>query len=167
MFRSHRPREVQPMRPDVVEPVSPYSGCSMKNRCGSPSFPGYPTVPLPRSQLPARSPCTWPASHSGGVLLCAWRYCPPLTKQEGPDDHNTFGIQSRGFSTRSIRFVRPLRERDAMFASERLPTFLGWECLPTGYHLHVSSSFRWIPHAQLAGAMVNSWAIFAEGIPGS
>ncbi len=134
----------------------------MKKRCGSPSFPGYPTVPLPRSQLPARSPCTWPASHSGGVLLCAWRYCPPLTKQEGPDDHSTFGIHSRGFGTRSIRFVRPLRVRDAMFASERLPTFLGWEWLPTGYHLHVSSSFRWIPHAQVAGAMVNTRAIFAH-----
>ena len=126
----------------------------------SPSFPGYPAVPLPRSQLPAQSPCTWPAPYSGGVLLCAWRYCPPLPKQEGPDDHTTFGIQSRGFGTRSIRFVRPLRERDAMFASERLPTFLGWECLPTGYHLHVSSSFCWIPHVLLAGAMVNSWAIF-------
>jgi hypothetical protein len=31
--------------------------------------------------------------------------------------------------------------------------------------LHVSSSFRWIPHAQVAGAMVNRWAIFVGPFP--
>lgn len=38
-----------------------------------------------------------------------------------------FGIQSHGFSTCSIRFMRALRSRYAMFASEWLPAFLGWE----------------------------------------
>ena len=83
---------------------------------------------LPRSQIPARPHCTWPALHEGSDLLCAARYCPPWQDQEDPDDKSTFEIQSRGFDTRSIRFVRPLRQRDAMFASEWLPTSLGWEC---------------------------------------
>ena len=55
----------------------------------------------------------------------------PWGQQEDPDDTD-FGIQSRGFDTRSIRFTHPLRVCCAMFASERLPTFLGWEYFPLG-----------------------------------
>jgi hypothetical protein len=84
-------------------------------------------MPLPCSQLPVRSPCTWPALQSGGDLLCARRCCPPSQKQEDPDEIIDFEIQSHGFGTCSIRFVRSLRLRYAMFASEWLPTFLGWE----------------------------------------
>jgi hypothetical protein len=106
---------------------------------------------LPRSQIPVRPPCTWPAPLEEGDLLCAWRCCHPWGQQEDPDDTD-FGIQSRGFDTRSIRFTHPLRVCCAMFASERLPAFLGWKCLPTGHRLHVSSSFRWFPHVLVAGA---------------
>ena len=116
------------MRLDVGEPVSSHSGGYTRARCGSPSFPRYPHMPLPCSRLPVRPPPTWPAPHCGGVLLCAWRCCPPLRKQEGPDEMKYFGIQSHGFGTCSIRFVRSLRSRYAMFASEWLPAFLGWEC---------------------------------------
>ena len=140
------------MRPDVGEPVSSLSGNCAKDRCGSPSFPGCPHVPLPRSQIPVRPPRTWPAPREGGDLLCAWRCWPPWGQQEVPDDVSAFEIQSRGFDTCSIRFTHPLRVCCAMFASERLPTFLGWECLPTGHRLHVSSSFRWFPHVLVAGA---------------
>jgi hypothetical protein len=115
------------MRPDVGEPGSSLSGGFLRERCGSPSFPGYPHMPLPCSQLPVRPRCTWPASLVGGDLLCASRYCPPSQEQEDPDELGYFGIQSHGFGTCSIRFVRALRSRYAMFASERLPTFLGWE----------------------------------------
>ena len=128
VVRSHRPREARPMRLDVVEPVSSFSGCSMWERCDSPSLPRYPHMPLPRSPIPAWPPCTWPAPRFGGDLFCAWRCCPPLQDEEDPDDMPVFGIQLRGFDTCSIRFVRPLRLRYAMFASEWLPTSLGWEC---------------------------------------
>ena len=82
---------------------------------------------LPRSQIPARPHCTWPALHEGSDLLCAARCCPPWQDQEDPDDKSSFGIQSRGFDIRSIRFVHTLAGTHAMFASERLPAFLGWE----------------------------------------
>jgi hypothetical protein len=127
VFRSPRLRDMQPQRQDVGKPGSPFSGMVRRNGAVSPSFPGYPHVPLPCSLTPVRPPCTWPAPHSGGVLLCAWRCCPPYPKQEGPDEMEYFGIQSHGFGTCSIRFVRSLRSRYAMFASEWLPTFLGWE----------------------------------------
>ena len=46
------------MRPDVVEPVSSFSGCSVWERCDSPSFPRYPRCLCPalgsRPGLPAR-----------------------------------------------------------------------------------------------------------------
>ena len=132
--------------------MSSFSGNWAKDRCGSPSFPGCPHVPLPRSQIPVRPPRTWPAPREGGDLLCAWRCWPPWGQQEVPDDVSAFEIQSRGFDTCSIRFTHPLRVCCAMFASERLPTFLGWECLPTGHRFHVSSSFRWFPHVLVAGA---------------
>ena len=127
-LRSQGPRETPPLRLDVGAPVSSFSGSFQGNGAVSPSFPGYPHMPLPCSRLPVRPPPTWPAPHCGGVLLCAWRCCPPLRKQEGPDEIKYFGIQSHGFGTRSIRFVRSLRSRYAMFASEWLPAFLGWEC---------------------------------------
>ena len=66
-FRSHRPQKARPVRPDVGEPVSSLSGDVRWPRCGSPSFPGYPHMPLPCSQLPARSCHTWPAPPTSGV----------------------------------------------------------------------------------------------------
>lgn len=126
-LRSQGRRETPPLRLDVGQPVSPLSGHVRGNGAVSPSFPGYPHMPLPCSQIPARPPRTWPAPHFGGDLLRACRYCPPWHKQEGPDDQQNFGIQSHGFGTCSIRFVHSLRSRYAMFASEWLPAFLGWE----------------------------------------
>jgi hypothetical protein len=147
MFRSHRRRETPPLCPDVGEPVSSCSGDVRGNGADSPSFPGYPHMPLPRSQIPVRPRCTWPAPRGGGVLLCTTRCCPPLHDQEDPDDHRTFGIHSRSFGTRSIRFVRTLQMRYAMFASERLPTFLGWVDYPLGIDsMFPLSCFRF-PHA--------------------
>src|SRR5690606_41985069 len=72
-------------RSDVGQPVSSLSGVYSKDRGGSPSFPGCPHMPLPRSQTPARPPRTWPASHSRDVLLCTRRCCPPVGSSEGPE----------------------------------------------------------------------------------
>ena len=132
--------------------MSSHSGVWSKDRCGSPSFPGCPHMPLPRSQTPARPPRTWPASHSRDDLLCARRCCPPVGSSEGPERYSNFGIQSRGFGTRSIRFTHPLQVCCAMFASERLPAFLGWDWLPTGLSLSCFTSFRLFPHVLVAGA---------------
>lgn len=43
-----------------------------------------------------------------------------------------------------------------MFASEWLPTFLGWDCLPTGYLQQVSSFFRLFPPVLFAGAICHT-----------
>ena len=67
---------------------------------------------------------------------------PPYTNRKTPAINKFSRFNSHGFSTYSIRFVPPLRNDYAMFASGWWPTFAEWEWLPTGYQLYLSSYLR-------------------------
>ena len=92
-------------------------------------------MPLPCSQIPV-------TPHAPGLRLMRMAtYCvhgsldfvPPPSNREATTMMAFSGFNRHGFSTRSIRFMPTLRQRYAMFASERLPTFSGASDLPTGY----------------------------------
>jgi hypothetical protein len=97
-----------------------------------------PHVPLPRSQTPVRPPCTWPASHSRDVLLCARRCCPSVGY---PNDIPVSGFNHAALALAPYASCTPCRNAMQCSLPSGCQPFSGGSVYPLGYHYHVSLPF--------------------------